>query len=506
MLAEWNISTEKVHYMIRDKGSNMKRGMRDVFTKILFYKIHFMMSDQKQKNLASSFALSNFSSTTKLATNEVRVPVESTKEAAENDSYNPFEHRVNEHPNSTVGALIHLLKSSLGTGILAMPAAFKNGGLLFGFIGTVIIGFLCTYCIHLLVKASHEICRRGKIPSLGLAETCGGAFEYGPKSMQKFAGTVRVMVDISLVITYFMITCVYVVFISESLQQLIEYWFPETSYNTRLYMLMIMGPLLLSSQVRELKHLVPYSFMANIFMVTSFAITLYYLFMDIPELSTRPMFSSFGQLPLFFSTVIFAMEGIGVVMPVENSMKHPQHFLGCPGVLNGAMSIVVILYSVIGFFGYLKYGEETGGTITLNFPVEELPAQILKLFIILAVFFTYNLQMYVPLDIIWKKTVDFRISGSIQRHIAQVTIRCVFVVGTIAVAAAVPNLEQIIGLVGSICLSVLGILLPAVVDTIINWEGNLGRFNWILIKNILLGILALVALVSGTIDSIKGFM
>ncbi|KAF5271192.1 hypothetical protein FQR65_LT05336 [Abscondita terminalis] len=440
---------------------------------------------------------------TKLASNEVRLPVEIVKE---DDQYNPFEHRVNEHPNSTVGALIHLLKSSLGTGILAMPAAFKNGGLLFGFIGTVVIGFLCTYCIHLLVRASHEICRRAKIPSLGLAETCGGAFEYGPKSVRKFATSVRIMVDVSLVVTYFMITCVYIVFISESLQQLIHYWLPETTYSTRLYMLMIMGPLLLSSQVRELKHLVPYSFLANLFMVTCFAITLYYLFMDIPDPSSRPMFSSFGQLPLFFSTVIFAMEGIGVVMPVENSMKKPQHFLSCPGVLNGAMSIVVVLYSVIGFFGYLKYGEETQGTITLNFPVEEIPAQILKLFIILAVFFTYNLQMYVPLDIIWKTSIDSKINGSLQRHLAQIVIRCLFVMGTVAVAAAVPNLEQIIGLVGSICLSTIGFLLPAVVDTILNWENNLGRFNWVLIKNIILGILALVALVSGSIDSIKGFL
>lgn len=33
-----------------------------------------------------------------------------------------------------------------------MPMAFKNSGLLFGAIGTVIVGFLCTLCVHMLVS------------------------------------------------------------------------------------------------------------------------------------------------------------------------------------------------------------------------------------------------------------------------------------------------------------------------------------------------------------------
>lgn len=62
------------------------------------------------------------------------------------------------------------------------------------------------------------------------------------------------------------------------------------------------------------------------------------------------------------------MEGIGVVMPVENEMRKPQHFLGCPGVLNTAMITVVVLYGVIGFLGYVRYGPEVKGSVTLNLP------------------------------------------------------------------------------------------------------------------------------------------
>lgn len=56
----------------------------------------------------------------------------------------------------TMGSLAHLLKSSLGSGILAMPMAFKNAGLLTGAIGTIVIGFICTHCVHILVSIEFD--------------------------------------------------------------------------------------------------------------------------------------------------------------------------------------------------------------------------------------------------------------------------------------------------------------------------------------------------------------
>lgn len=51
-----------------------------------------------------------------------------------------------------VGALFHMLKGSLGSGILSIPAAFKNAGLWTGLAGTVVIAVLYTHCIHTLVS------------------------------------------------------------------------------------------------------------------------------------------------------------------------------------------------------------------------------------------------------------------------------------------------------------------------------------------------------------------
>lgn len=47
---------------------------------------------------------------------------------------------------------MHLLKCSLGTGILAMPQAFARAGLVTGVIATVVVGALVTHCLHVLVR------------------------------------------------------------------------------------------------------------------------------------------------------------------------------------------------------------------------------------------------------------------------------------------------------------------------------------------------------------------
>jgi len=49
--------------------------------------------------------------------------------------------------------MIHLLKGNVGTGILAMPDAFKNAGLFVRTIGTILMGIICTHCIHMLVRS-----------------------------------------------------------------------------------------------------------------------------------------------------------------------------------------------------------------------------------------------------------------------------------------------------------------------------------------------------------------
>lgn len=59
------------------------------------------------------------------------------------------------------------------------------------------------------------------------------------------------------------------------------------------------------------------------------------------------------------------------ILPLENAMKTPKSFVGKFGVLNQAMVSIIILYVGMGFFGYLRYGEGSMGSITLNLPSDK---------------------------------------------------------------------------------------------------------------------------------------
>lgn len=253
-----------------------------------------------------------------------------------------------------------------------MPMAFANGGLFLGLGLTFLVGIICTYCVHILVKCSHILCRRAQVPSLAFADVAETAFLAGPPALHKWSRFARFIINAFLVIDLIGCCCVYNVFVAKNVKQVVEQYV-DFQMDQRLYILLSVAPLILINLIRNLKHLAPLSVAANFLMAVGVGITMYYIFNDLPSISERPAVAELHRLPMFFGTVIFALEGIGVVMSLENNMKNPSHFIGCPGVLNFGMAFVVSLYALVGFLGYLKYGEATNvGSITLNLPEDEL--------------------------------------------------------------------------------------------------------------------------------------
>uniref|UniRef100_A0A1B6FNG3 Amino acid transporter transmembrane domain-containing protein n=1 Tax=Cuerna arida TaxID=1464854 RepID=A0A1B6FNG3_9HEMI len=416
-------------------------------------------------------------------------------------NYNPFKHRRLSNPTSDGETLVHLLKASLGTGILAMPMAFMNAGLLFGLVATFVIGFVCTYCIHLWVKCAQILCIRRRVPSMGFSEIAEFAFLTGPMPLRKYSTLAGFLINLAILIEMLGCCCAYIVFVARSMKQIAEhYW--EVDWSLQVYMILLIPPLILLNLMRSLKYLTPFSMISNFLFIIGVCISYYYIFDDLPPITERPMFSSWHQLPIFFGTTIFALEGVGVVMPLENNMKTPEHFIGCPGVLNIGMVLVVTLYAITGFFGYLKYGEATEASVTLNLPVEHLLGQILKTMVALGIFLTYSLLFYAAMDILWP-----RLKSSFSRPLpVEYVFRVLLVLATVAVAAIFPNLGPLLSLIGALSLSVVGLIFPALVETLVYWEHpGLGSHWWRLWKNVAIALFGLIGLFTGTMTSLREF-
>lgn len=260
---------------------------------------------------------------------------------------------------------------SLGSGILAMPLAFANAGLWFGLISMFIIGLICTYCVHVLVKCEHLLCHRTQTPKMDYSELAEKSFLCGPRILHRFARMAKFIVSTFIVMVLVGCCCVYNVFVATNVKQVIEHY-SDFNYDLRWYIFALLPLLIMINLVRDLKKMAIFSLIANILVALCLISTAYYVLTDLPSPSERPAIAEFKKMPLFFGSAIFALEAIGVVMSLENNMQTPQNFIGCPGVLNIGMSVVVILYTAVGFFGYLKYGDATQGSITLNLPLDQL--------------------------------------------------------------------------------------------------------------------------------------
>ncbi|XP_031355774.1 proton-coupled amino acid transporter-like protein CG1139 [Photinus pyralis] len=427
------------------------------------------------------------------------------REAKENESrglYDPYAHRKVSHPTTNWETLIHLLKGSCGTGILAMPKAISNSGYVIGTIGTFAIGFICTYCIHLLINCEYELCKRRKVPSLTYPGIAEEALAEGPKPLRKLASYAGHFVNVFLLIYQFGTCCVYIVFIGVNIQAVANQYVTEIAVEY--YMLMILLPLILVNWIRNLKTLAPLSTFANFITVGSFAIVLYYLFTTGFTFEDREAVANVKTLPLFFGTVLFSLEAIGVIIPLENEMKSPKSFGSAFGVLNVGMGSIVLLYAVIGLLGYLTYGSSVEGSITLSLPKEDVAAQVCKLALALAMFLTYTVQYYVAIDITWTQYLGTLFEDNRRKRVYEYGARTILVLLTFVLAVSVPALDLFISFFGALSLSLVGIAVPAMIETCTFWYHRQGwRFYFMVITNVSLIAFSLLGLVAGTFTSLS---
>lgn len=398
-------------------------------------------------------------------------------------------------PISNFETMIHFLKGNIGTGIFSMPSAFKNSGLWVGTALLPIFAIICTHCMQMLVKSAAVMKKREGDFSVSYSGVAESVCRTGQKKYAKFGEAFGITVNVFICLTNFGACVVYIVFTGTNMWEVVEYY-TDLGWDVRIYMCFMTIPIIFITWIRNLKLLAPVSVVAGIVQLASIIVVFYYIFQDpLPPVSSVPAFGSWSRLPLFFGTAVFAFEGIPLVLPIQKEMGRPWDFKGWTGILNTGMVLITVIYVSMGFYGYLSFGEEIGGSITQNLPKDDVLAQVVKILLVMAIFGNYAMAFYVPISIIWPPLSKHAARYTNNLLAAELMFRTFMVLVTLLLAVAIPKIDLVISLVGAVSGTFLALIFPPLLEYI-TYAPNISKIN--LTKQIAILIFGAISFATGT--------
>lgn len=405
--------------------------------------------------------------------------------------------------NSTFIITTHYLKSLLSPGILALPAGFYNGGLVFSIFGYLFLLILIAFNIKRLAGNADHLSAREQTSVRTYDEVAYVSFNSCSKWTKPAAPYMKILVNLLFIITYLDACTIFMIFVSRNIEAMVDFHFPGTHLGVRHYLFLMVIWLMLMSTIRDLKYLTPFSFIASILlMIAAFMTMVFFFIKDIPDPRTRIQIGEIDTIFRFASIVSFSFSGISITLTLKSSMLHPEHFFSYPGVYYVSLGIMASLFVPFGFLGYLKYGDKTYSSVMLNLPLDNTLAICIKIIAIFSIFFTSPLVFYVAFNSLWNNYLKPLINP-INVMFAEFCVRYGFITVSFMLAAFIPDLKAMISLKGALLHSHLEITMPALLDYVTNYPDNgNGKYCHRLIRFIIIVLFGVTLSVAGTVVAI----
>ena len=283
-----------------------------------------------------------------------------------------------------LGAALLLLKSFVGTGVLFLPRAFYNGGMLFSVAVLLFLACLSYYCFILLVGTRLKVAAR---------------ISYGDMGGQIFGNYFRNLINTSLVISQIGFASAYIVFVSENIQAFIlAVSRCSASVQIKWFILIQMIIFLPISLYRNINNIQKMALVADLFILLGLV---YLGFYDVKTIVERPGIADIQQFnvstwTLLIGTAIFTFEGVGLIIPIQSGMREPEKF---PRVLATVIAIISVLFIGMGALSYAAYGSNTKTVILLNMPQDNKMVNGVQFLYSIAILLSIPLQIFPAIEI-----------------------------------------------------------------------------------------------------------
>ncbi|CAG8664844.1 11061_t:CDS:2 [Rhizophagus irregularis] len=271
-------------------------------------------------------------------------------------------------------AVFLLLKSFVGTGVMFLPKAFYNGGMAFSSIFLVFIALISLCSFLMLVRT------RTHYP-----------FSFGDIGNALYGSWMRSAVLFSITISQIGFVCAYMIFVAENLKSVAEQVF-DIRIDLYIYIMLQILIYVPLAMIRRISKLSFTALIADVFIMFGL---LYLYYFDINQLVKEGVsdIAAFNpdDFALFIGTAVFTFEGIGLIIPITESMKEPEKF---PKVLTGVMIFISVLFTSIGALSYATFGSNIKTVVIINLPSDDPLVQTVQLLYALAILLSIPLQLF----------------------------------------------------------------------------------------------------------------
>ncbi|KAJ9155837.1 Vacuolar amino acid transporter 3 [Coniochaeta hoffmannii] len=339
------------------------------------------------------------------------------------------------------------LKAFIGTGIMFLPKAFKNGGILFSSATMLVVAVVSMIAFHLLLQ-----CRA----------RYGGS--YGDLGREIVGPKMRAIILGSIALSQLGFVCAGLVFVADNWYSFFQ---AVTSDQAKVPgikgLIAIQAALIVPlSFIRNISKLGPAAMLADVFIL----IGLVYIYQyDISALASHGIHKSVELFnprgyTLTLGASIFTFEGIGLILPIQSSMKKPHHF---EPLLAVVMVLITVVFTSVGALCYATFGSDTQIEVINNFPQDSKLVNAVQFMYALAVLIGNPVQLFPAMRIIEAKVFGHH-SG--KKDLLTKWKKNAFRTSLVALCVGVSiagseNLDRFVALIGSVACIPLVYLYPA---------------------------------------------
>ena len=393
------------------------------------------------------------------------------------------------------------IKSLIGTGVLALPYVINAVGVGPAWILLIGIGFLNLYVMQLVNEVAND---------LGIVKVDFGRLALvltGKKWFRYFSEANLLVVQLGSVIAAVVFISKYLEVISCALG-----WSWLCSHYLIQYAV-ILGFILPASGITDLHYLAIPNVIALGFQLAFFIV---FCVTSIQLMATQGVSHGgfkeslhrfdLSELPVAFATILYAYEGVGLMLEVRTSVGGGNKF---DMVLFLAFTASMILYSFFGSVGALAYGDNAQSVIFLSMDSTNQLILLVQFGYLLAIIIgapsiLYSASRLIENYKIFNKWIVDKKTGK-KSKIKRQLVRLPIVLVICAIAAVIPSFGSFLSLLGGCNFVILCFVLP-VVFYYFRFRGDPTRkqkfiVNWIIMGvGIVLGAIAVVQSIDNMVE------